>query len=816
MRAVRCLLLGVVLALLAPGLAGFAPDMALAQDAEGIDYAAWEKDAVTAEEVITAARASSAAMEDMRARIVVWRARFDTAKATNTAQIETLKNQILALGAAPAAGASESPEIAKRRRELTEILSRQQAPGLAAVEAFSRADGIVRQIDTLIRVRQADALLRLLPSPANPLHWPSGAAVLSQGVKTLWTEVDQAWANPARRTQLSNNLPLIAVCFGLAVLLMLRGFGFMEKLSRRLQDRATLRARHLVAAFVSLGQIAVPIVGMVLLVIGILASGITGPRLEALVGALPNAAFSFFAARWLASWLFPADLRIEGMRLTERPVEARFHVTMIGMMVAFEAFRNAFTTEVRPPLSQAAQAVWLAPAVCVVAIFLFRLGLLLRRQKPNDGGLPGGEALLFRSRMISLAGTAMATVAVIAPILALIGYVAAANALIWPTIGTVAWIGLIILLQRFATDIYVIVTKSGEEGREALIPVLTGFLLAVAALPLLALTWGARLADLTEVWARFQSGVVLGGARISPTAILMLFVVFALGYMITRLLQGAMRSAILPRTKLDKGAQNAAVAGLGYLGLFLSALIAVTAAGINLSSLAIVAGALSVGIGFGLQNIVQNFIAGIILLVERPISEGDTIEVGNKTGTVKSISVRSTRITTGDQSEVVVPNAEFISGIVTNWTRDGLRVRLVVPVTVAYGSDTLRVTQILRDIVEAQPLVLIEPEPSVHLVGFGPAGLNFEIKAILSDLNFKADVHSDINHQIVSRFAAEDVAISFGHQELIIRGLAMADAQIAVKPKPVADPDLPPATVLPAGAVNNDPCTDPDEREDAR
>ena len=565
----------------------------------------------------------------------------------------------------------------------------------------------------------------------------------------------------------------------------------------------------MVAAFVSLGQVVVPVIGMVLLVTAVLVSGIAGPRMEALVRALPSAALSFFAARWLASWLFQTDNPIEGMRLTDRPAEARLHVTLIGMMVAFEAFRSAFTTEVRPPLSQAAQAVWLAPAVCVVAVFLFRLGMLLRRQMLSDAPSLGGEALFFRNRMISLAGTAMAVVAIIAPLLALIGYVAAANALIWPTIGSAALIGMIILLQRFVTDIYVIVTKSGEEGREALIPVLIGFLLAIAALPLFALTWGARTADLTEIWARFQAGVALGDTRISPTAILTLFVVFGFGYMLTRLLQGAMRSSVLPRTKLDKGAQNAAVAGLGYLGIFLAALVAVTTAGIDMSSLAIVAGALSVGIGFGLQNVVQNFIAGIILLVERPISEGDTIEVGNKVGTVKSISVRSTRILTADQSEVVVPNAEFISGIVTNWTRDNLHARLFLPVRVAYGSDTRKVEALLRSIVEAQPMVLIEPAPSVHLVGMGLDGLTYEVRAILSDLNFKLDVQSEVYHQIVARFADEGIEIPFAQKEVWFtnRDDMRPGGPKAAKPAGKAKTAEPsPSALAPKPtAINNDP-----------
>jgi len=819
MRLIRSLFLWVALALSVAGVAVVAPLPVVAQQADAIDYQAWERDASTAEDLIANGRASTQAMEDLRARIATWRTAFDGARNVNGAQIDTLKSQIAALGAAPADGSAETPEIAQRRRDLAEQLSRQQAPGLAAVEAFSRADGIIRQIDKLIRDRQASALLMLLPSPANPLHWPSGAAVLTQGVRTLWDEISASWDNPARRSMLRNNLPLIVICLALAGLLMARGPGFMERLSVRLQNRAAMRARNAVAALVSLGQVVLPVVGMILLVVAVLSSGLTGPRSEALVRALPDAAFDFFVARWLASWLFAEGSRVSGRELTDRPAEARFHLTMIGLMMALEAFRNAFTTEVRPPLSQAAQAVWLAPVVCIVAIFLFRLGLLLYRQTAPGDAAPQAEDQLFRHRMIGLAGLLLVGVSLIAPLLALIGYVAAANALIWPTIGSAALIGFIILVQRFLTDIYLIFAKADDGGREALVPVLIGLLLGAGALPLFALIWGARSADLSEIWTQFQGGIVFGGARISPTAILTLMVIFALGYMLTRLLQGAMRTSVLPRTRLDKGAQNAAVAGLGYVGIFLSALVAVTAAGIDLSSLAIIAGALSVGIGFGLQNIVQNFISGIILLVERPISEGDMIQVGSQTGIVKGISVRSTWIETFDHADVIVPNADLVSGVVTNLTRGDLTCRLIVPVSVAYGSDTHRVQAILQDIAEAQPLVLVNPPPSVYFVALGPDALNFEIRAILSDVNFKLVVQGAILHEVVAKFAAEGIEIPFRQQDIWLRNpealqkdapprttravpsLPASDAGAAVSPK-----------VQTPAAVNNVP----DEEDDPR
>ena len=756
------------------------------------DYAGWARVAADTDRMLADAGATVPALERRRTLIAGWRETFLAGQGANAGRIATLRDQIAALGPAPAEGKTEAADIAARRTALNRDLSDLQAPGLAAVEAYSRADGLIRQIDAALRQRTARQFLARWPTPLNPVNWPAAWGTVVKAVAGIAGEVAAvgAGSNGARA-----NLPFAAGLLVLAAVLILAGRRVFERFALRLAGRASTRAQGVWSFLVSLGQIAVPMLGMLALASALALVHLSGPAAGALPRSLIVAGAVAFAFRWLGEQGFP-KVPAPGVpvRMTpERRAEGRFLTRMMGLLMGLTLLREGVVPLAR--IAPASAAVIAFPWIVLASMVAYRLGHILTR---DTGALPGDDMPNYRSQIVALVGRGAMVVALAAPLLAAAGYVPAARGVLFPTVASMAVIGALFTLQRFTGDLYALFTRSGDEdAKNALAPVLIGFVLTLAALPLLALIWGARTSDLTELLARFREGFTIGSTRISPSDFVLLAVIFAIGLALTRLLQSAMRTSILPKTRLDAGGRNAILAGTGYLGIFLAALVAIDAAGIDLSGLAIVAGALSVGIGFGLQNIVSNFVSGIILLIERPVSEGDWIEVGGVQGTVKAISVRSTRILTFDRTDVIVPNSDLVSGVVTNWTHFSLAGRLIVKVGVAYGTDTRKVERILREIAEAQPMAILNPPPQVVLMAFGADSLDFEIRLILRDVNFSVPVRSEINHEIARRFGEEGIEIPFGQRDIWLRNPEALAATMGRGPREAASG--PPAT----GAVEH-------------
>lgn len=765
-------------------LAGVAfPGGVLAQQgtATAPDYTAWEQVATRAETAVGNARASDQAFGNLRAEIADWRTRFQAQLSANDSRLQTIRDQIASLGPAPAEGETEASEIAQRRSELTEQLTRLTTPRRTAEEAFSRANGVIAEIDEILRTRQADALLNRGPMPINPGFWPGAVQDLSEAFRATWAGVRQAWNTEARQLNAQNNLPLIVVLLALAIVLLSRSRSWTEQIAVRIEARETAASAGFTGFVVSLGQILFPLLGLFAFVRAVDATGLYGPRGELILDALPEIGITVFFARWLGSRIFPASNAVEtplGLS-EERRVEGRLYAMLLGIVFAASYLISQLSDFDR--FSAQSDAVLAFPLIIIACVMLFRVGQLLRRHNAQEGSLSAESA--YRNQLIGLLGRAAIAIGVVAPLLAGAGYITAAEKLVYPSVLTLTVFGTIALLQEAVRDFFAFFSKADQPG-EGLWPTLVGFVLLLASMPLFALIWGARTTDMTELWARARAGISIGETTISPGSFFTLILVFVIGYFLTRALQGTLKTSVLPKTRIEPGGQVAMVSGVGYVGIFLSALVAITSAGIDLSSLAIVAGALSVGIGFGLQNIVSNFVSGIILLIERPIAEGDWIEVGGQHGYVRNISVRSTRIETFDRTDVIVPNADLISGTVTNFTRGNTVGRIIVPVGVSYGTDTRKVDGILRTIAESHPMVLANPVPTILFAGFGADSLDFEMRLILRDVNWSLSVRNDVNHAIAEKFAEEGIEIPFAQRDIWLRNPEALRAEVA----PSADP----------------------------
>ena len=754
-----------------------------------VDSEAWEKAAERAELAVERASASNEAFENLRDDVAKYRDQWLEIQNAGDPRLQTVQSQLSALGPVPENG-EEPTEISQRRAELTQRIATLRAPILRAEEAFIRADGLVAEIDAIIRSRQADALLERGPEPLDPRLWPEVFSQLTETARKLGAEVSANLANEVRLRKFVDDLPATLIIAGIAFLLLFRAPRMVSRLGKWLRSK-TVRGTGVWTTLLSLLRILLPVLGLFLLVQAADVSGLLGSLGTQVSSTLPLVLFVVLYTRWLASQRFSQDATLQAVKLApERRTKGRYYANALAWFLAFTTLLVAVSESDNWPNNTTAVAVFPIHIIC--GLLLFRLGQIFDGAGPLDEASGASETraapTAFTARLARLVGKVAMLVGIAGPVLSAVGYFNVANATIFPTILSLGLFATLLTVQGFFKDVYHLVTGRDPDTSESLVPVTSGIVLSIIALPLLALIWGARVDDLTELWAHFRAGYSFGETRISPTDFLTFAIVFAIGYAVTRLLQGGLRSSVLPRTHIDKGGQSAIVAGTGYVGVFLAAIIAIVSAGIDLSALAIVFGALSVGIGFGLQNIVLNFVSGIILLVERPIAEGDWIEVNGQQGTVRDISVRSTRIETFDRTDVIIPNADLVSNSVTNLTRGNVLGRLTVDVGVAYGTDTRKVEDILYKIARNHDMVLMNPAPFVHFKGFGADSLDFDVRMILRDITKILVVRTEVNHQINEAFAAEGIEIPFAQRDVWLRN---PEALTGSSAKPDTSPDTP-------------------------
>ena len=372
-----------------------------------------------------------------------------------------------------------------------------------------------------------------------------------------------------------------------------------------------------------------------------------------------------------------------------------------------------------------------------------------------------------------------------------IGYINLGALVIVAITYTLALLGLALVVSQFFSDLFdgldegryrwqkTVRRTIGVKGEEYVpglgwLRLVVNLALWIGAALLVLRVWDADEQITADILLYFTAGFQVAGVTIVPTQLLWAILILAVLLSLTGWLKGRLNTTWLAKTRMEPSAREALVTTFGYVAAAIAVMVALSFAGIKFSNLAIIAGALSVGVGFGLQNIVNNFVSGIIMLVERPVRNGDWIVVGNTEGYVQRISIRTTTIRTFDLADVIVPNSDLISGQVTNWTLGNTRGRIKMPIGVAYGSDVETVIETLleiadnnEDIIKGNPQL---PDPYALFLDFGDSSLDFELCAIIHDINRRRFVTSDINRAINAAFNKQGIEIPFPQRDVHFRG----------------------------------------------
>ena len=743
---------------------------AQADTADTVDAGEWERLSNRAEEVVSAAAASSSALAVLRSDLASWSMRFAASQEPLRDEIDWLSARLAALGE-PAEGESEDGALANRRSELQARLLELNEPFLMAEESILEAQGLIAQIDDIQNSRSRELRFTRGPTPLNPAHWLTAGGQAVDYFSSIGDEISASWTSEAQRAGFVERLPLTLALAALGLLLLTRARGFARRTADRIMpvaDESPLPAggfRGLLA------DVVLPVAGFALLAAAARWADLTHLHGDSLLALLPVAAAIVFVSNWLGKALFATDGtgQVHSRLGPEWSHAVRRTVSWIGWMLAADIATVGSSLGVKMVSPSVATLTF--PIIVAAAILMFqlcrRLSEHLAALTASDDDRPVSDAVFSAFIWIARAAAAAGVA------LALAGYNALGHLLVFPSLLTLALLGVFFVLETMCTGLVTAITnrKGIAEGRArvGLIRILVSAVLFIAAIPLLAMIWGAGWPDIVDAWNRAGEGVSFGGQQITAADVLRFVLIFAVGCVVTALIQSVLRRSVLPNTRIDPGAQRAMITGTGYVGVIVAAMLAVSLAGIDFTNIAIVAGALSVGIGFGLQTVVSNFVSGIILLVERPVTVGDWIEVGAVSGTVRKISVRSTQIETFDRCRVVVPNSDLIAGQVSNWTLENRVGRVILPVGVAYGTNPRWVQQILLEVAQGHPAVLKDPKPAAMFMRFGADALEFELRVILTDINFILSARSDLNLAIAERFEKEGISIPFPQRDIWVR-----------------------------------------------
>jgi len=688
-------------------------------------------------------------------------------------KLEASKARLAQLGPKPKEGEPDESADAARDRSERE----------AAVAELDETQRLGRAL--LVQAEQLDAQISdLRRAGFTRALFEKSDSILSLG---LWMDVIQAVPRELRAQKITFGdtlgqmqrsatlgvLLLIGLSLGVAIALYAGRRSIAPRLVRR--DPAILdpaRRSRLLAAFAVLLLGTVPaIAGSWIFWIAFDAVDLFPPRLEQVVASiLRGFAFIAFVRALIDAILAPdhGSWRLISVSEASAGRIMSFGITLATVMVVgkvLESFNQAIAAAL--PITVVTRAVFALASALIFAELLRRFASRANQDEACLGPYVAPE--------VSIGGPLRTLGWIVVAIVigsVLGGYVALASFMVdqavWISILVALLILLIALADEFISNTFrtqsrvstMLQANTGLRRRSleqigVLVSGAARLAIIIMAVLLALAPWGIESTDLVGSLRAVFFGFSVGDVTISLSSILIAALLFTVGFTVTRVIQRWLDNTFLPATELDAGLRNSIRTAAGYVGVISAGVIAFTYLGLSLERVTIVAGALSVGIGFGLQSIVNNFISGLILLWERPIRVGDLVVVGDGEGYVRRINVRSTEIQTFDRSTLIVPNSNLISGIVRNRVRNDRIGRVLVSLPVPRASDPDRVAEIMRQSALAHREVMSEPAARVIFKKVTENTIDFDLVCFVDDIDSAGRVASDLYFEIFRKLREE-------------------------------------------------------------
>jgi small-conductance mechanosensitive channel len=673
---------------------------------------------------------------------------------------------------APAETRAVTAERADQQKRLSDVDETLKRARLTAVQADQTADRIASRRRELFTT----ALFQRTNSLFDPGLWRSVADELPRDGRAVETLASDFFSNAVGRLGGGSLAIFAAIVFAIATLSIFAGWIARRIISYEPTIADPSRFQKARGALWTGAVVAiVPIAATTLLFAIFNSFDLLGVRLEPLVRATILGVLRIALAAGLANGLLAArrsHWRLLDLNDSVAGKISRLAIT-IACIVSATRFLEALSAVIGASLTVSVFTRGIG-ALCVAVAMATALYGIISEPDDTDEFL-GPHVVSKRDWYAPLRFAAWAAILVIIGSAA-VGYIALAafvvDQIVWiACVGSVLYLVLALIEEVIALSFKasappgrLLVTSVGikRESLEQIGILLSGalhvLLFGVATLLILA-PWGVQSDDLASNLRAAFFGFTVGGLAISPSSIAIALILFGGVYAATRAVQHWLDTRYLPHTHLDTGLRNSIKTSLGYVGFITAVALALGYLGLSLEKLAIVAGALSLGIGFGLQSIVNNFVSGLILLWERAIRVGDWIVVGDEQGFVRRINVRSTEIETFDRAMMIVPNSNLVTGVVKNWVRTDRVGRIRISLSVQSGADPEKVRELLIGAARAHDLVLSIPAPQVLLTALEAAAYKYDLLAYVEDVEASQRVKSELNFEIHRRFKAATVSL---------------------------------------------------------